>query len=392
MRSHRYVITVTDVKSGAERRGALSLSTALAVIVAVVVLPVLTAFGAAWKVMRDVQGLHASRRVLDIETANYRAAIDALTRQLGSQPSTVPGPGVASAESRASARVDPSVGMPVVRGSPVEPAPLMPAPAPPAPPVIPPAAEPLIPVPAPESASSAAGAPAPLAEALANLAQARAMADGANAPALASRSYQAAVALELEAQQFAATGRLDDALARAGEADAMYRSAEIEARQDAAALNRWRSADASSPVSQEPADTPTAPPEPPETARAESLQPAQAAVPPAAGAEARVRHAVAQYLSGLESRSLAALKRVWPTLGGNQERAIQDEFEKARTVRASFTDPRITITGDTGTVTGYRTYNLLTQDGQRLSRVTRTTMTLRRTGDEWLIERVVHDQ
>ena len=115
-------------------------------------------------------------------------------------------------------------------------------------------------------------------------------------------------------------------------------------------------------------------------------------MPRVADVENAIRHVIAQYVSGLESRSLAALKRVWPSLGGNQERAIQTEFENARTVRALFTDPHITINGDTTTVTGFRTYNLLTQDGQRLSSLTRTTMTLRRSGDEWLIERVVHQQ
>jgi ketosteroid isomerase-like protein len=95
---------------------------------------------------------------------------------------------------------------------------------------------------------------------------------------------------------------------------------------------------------------------------------------------------------GLESRNLAALKRVWPSLGGTQERAIQTEFANARTLQTQFTDPRITINGDITTVTGFRMYSLVTQDGQRLSSVTRTTMTLRRDGGAWVIERVVHQQ
>ena len=74
------------------------------------------------------------------------------------------------------------------------------------------------------------------------------------------------------------------------------------------------------------------------------------------------------------------------------ERAIQSEFENARTVQTLFKDPRITIKGNITTVTGLRIHSLVTQDGQRLSSVTRTTMTLRRSGDAWVIERVVHQQ
>jgi hypothetical protein len=83
---------------------------------------------------------------------------------------------------------------------------------------------------------------------------------------------------------------------------------------------------------------------------------------------------------------------VWPSLGGSQERAIQTEFENARSVYALFTDPHITINGDTSTVTGSRTYSLVTHDGQRLSSVTSTTVTLRRIGEAWVIERVEHQQ
>jgi hypothetical protein len=110
----------------------------------------------------------------------------------------------------------------------------------------------------------------------------------------------------------------------------------------------------------------------------------------AADLDSTIREVVAQNVSGLRSRDLAALKRVWPTLGGNQERAIQFEFENARDVQAVFTDLRITSGGDTTSVTGSRIYSLVTQDGQRLSSVTRTTLTLRRSGDAWVIERVVH--
>ena len=99
---------------------------------------------------------------------------------------------------------------------------------------------------------------------------------------------------------------------------------------------------------------------------------------------------IAQYVSGLQSRNLPALKRVWPSLSGQQEKALRTEFSNARTVQALFHDPRISVNDGTTTVTGTRTYALETQDGQQLFTTTRTTITMRRVGDEWVIERMVH--
>ena len=158
----------------------------------------------------------------------------------------------------------------------------------------------------------------------------------------------------------------DAALARAVEADARFRAAEIEAREVAAV----------------PAAAPSA----------ESHQRSRTPAPTAADVEDAIREVIAQYVSGLESQSVPALKRVWPSLGGREERAIQTEFENARIVETAFKDPRITINGDTTTVTGFRMHSLVTQDGQRLSSVTRTTMTLRRNGNVWTIDHIVHQQ
>jgi hypothetical protein len=119
---------------------------------------------------------------------------------------------------------------------------------------------------------------------------------------------------------------------------------------------------------------------------------AQAMEPTATDVEEMILEVIAQYVSGLENRSVPALKRVWPTLGGTQEQAIRTEFKNARTVQTLFKDPRITINGDVTTVTGLRVHSLVTQDGQRLSSMTKTTLTLRRDGGAWVIERIVHQQ
>jgi hypothetical protein len=403
MLSHRYTIAVADQKSGIERRGTVSLATML-LIGALVMLPLVAAFWTAWKAKSDVQALYASHRALEIESANYRAAVEALTGQIEShQDQTAPAPpaidlhteSVKPLEPIRSDRIErtpaPRTDSAPVAGPPVPAAVAEPASAAPVSPAI-------VEVVAPSfeserGADTEAAGRSAFAEALVTLGQTRALAEAADAAALAPRSYHAAAALELEAQQLSTAGRPTDALVKAVEATGRFRVAEIEARLQTVARERLRPADAPSPPRRPVAETREAPAEPADSPRAESRRPLQApASRVTADVENAVRHVIAQYVSGLESRSVAALKRVWPSLGGTQERAIQAEFENARTVRALFTDPQITVNGDTTIVTGFRTYHLLTQDGQRLSSLTRTTMTLRRSGDEWLIARIVHKQ
>ncbi len=239
-------------------------------------------------------------------------------------------------------------------------------------------------------AASRAAEETKFAAAMAKLGQTRASAEAAGAPTLAMAAYGAAIALETEARQLLASGRPTEAIARAVESDASFRGAEIEARAEASSRERLRPVDPPVPARSPPSETRTAPAaEPP---RAES-RPAPRAPEPVvtpANAEDAIREVIAQYVGGLESRNLAALKRVWPSLGGAQERAIQAEFQNARAVQARFVDPRITVSGETATVTGIRQYNLVTQDGQRLATVTRTTISLSHGGGAWVIERVNH--
>ncbi len=223
-------------------------------------------------------------------------------------------------------------------------------------------------------------------ETLTRLSQRRALAEEANAPTLATRPYQDGAVLETEARQLAKNGRTSDALLRAMAADARFRIAESEARAEAAARERGRPADAT--------------PERPRLAEAPSVEaanwrPVEPARPTAASAETAevektIRGVIGQYMSGLESQNLVALKKVWPSLGGNQEKALRTEFAHARTVQALFHNPQMTINDDTTTVTGLRDYRLETQDGQNLFTTTRTTITLRRVDGVWLIQQVVH--
>ena len=98
-----------------------------------------------------------------------------------------------------------------------------------------------------------------------------------------------------------------------------------------------------------------------------------------------------RYKAALEARSLDALKRLWPTLGGSQQAAIQNEFSHASRIDVDIVDPRIAVSGSSATVAFIRRYELVTVDGQRLNNDTRTTMTLQRSNGAWVIEAIRFD-
>ena len=58
-----------------------------------------------------------------------------------------------------------------------------------------------------------------------------------------------------------------------------------------------------------------------------------------------------QYESALERRDLAALKRVWPSLGGTQEAAIRSDFRNSKRIEVEIVSPQIAVGDDTATVT-----------------------------------------
>ena len=265
----------------------------------------------------------------------------------------------------------------------------------------------------PDRAASTAADRRAIAAAAERVEQARAAADSADARTLASVQYASAAALDAEARAVADTLPMADVTARLVEAEARFRAAAIEARAEARARATPAPSPPGAPTSQTAAppqnatSPPVAQPEPPRTESrpAADGRPGETAAAPARGGgtaddtlpprspvstEAILRDVVPQYIAALEGRSMAALKRLWPTLTGVQERAIQAEFGNARSVQVRFTDPRITVDGSTATVIGTRDYRLVTQDGQQLSTVTRTTLTLRKTGEVWRIESILH--
>ena len=104
--------------------------------------------------------------------------------------------------------------------------------------------------------------------------------------------------------------------------------------------------------------------------------------------EDEVKELVRRYEQALESRSIDALKRIWPSLQGAQETAVRQEFMHSRRIDVDIENVEVSVSGATAIVTFIRRYQLTTVDGQRPLTNSRTTMNARRAGSEWQIERV----
>jgi serine/threonine-protein kinase len=254
--------------------------------------------------------------------------------------------------------------------------------------------------------------------------RAKAAARQAGSAATSSGSYASALAAEREGQRLYQAGQVAEAAAKFYEANGLFRSAELTPPPQAP------------PAAQHPppqrVETPPPPTSPPATASpAQTAQPSGPApqptpslpkpesqvelppapaprVPPAAapprsaqqpvitaaegqaspGAEEAIRELVRRYAQALESRNVDALKRVWPSLQGAQEEAVRKEFAHARRIDVEIDDTTVNVSGTSGTVTFVRRYRLSTVDGQRLDTNSRTTMSVRRAGTDWVIDRV----
>ena len=97
MRSKRYTIVLADRSTGAVRRVTLPAGPVIAAACAVVTLPMLIGFGAAWKAKSGVSQLYASHQALEVENANYRGATAALSEQIETLQSVIDDLGVRSA-------------------------------------------------------------------------------------------------------------------------------------------------------------------------------------------------------------------------------------------------------------------------------------------------------
>ncbi len=285
---------------------------------------------------------------------------------------------------------------------------------------------------APQTAVQSPLPPAPVAEdnarllgdARARMNAAKAAARKRGAAVQRSAAFTDALAAEREGVRLQEAKRAGEAAARFYEAAGLFRSAELtpsapSTREQPAAdpqrAEAPRSEPTSPPVSAAPAAPPAAAPAPstpaPQPAAPQTeapVRPPPAAAPgppippltrnppaasqlPAASPRAvenEVLELVRRYEQALESRSLDALKRIWPSLQGVQETAVRQEFMHSRRIDVDIENVEVSISGATAIVTFTRRYQLTTTDGQRPLTNSRTTMNARQAGSEWQIERV----
>jgi hypothetical protein len=261
------------------------------------------------------------------------------------------------------------------------------------------------------------------AEARTRMNQAKSAARSAGAPNLAPAPYNAALGVERTAQRLYDAGQLADATARFYEASGLFRSAELAAQSENASRAEAAKAQSAEPeraAPQTPASSPASPttppvrppipeplpappvtrgtdplpmggtpvPAPPPPKPAAQPAPAQSPEPPPPSDQSLIAELLTRYESALEDRSLSALKRLWPGLGGAQESAIRNEFQHASRIDVEIASPRIEVSGATASATFLRRYGLVTTDGQRLNSQSTTTMTLRRTAAGWVIDQI----
>jgi tetratricopeptide (TPR) repeat protein len=258
-------------------------------------------------------------------------------------------------------------------------------------------------------------------EARTRTARARNAAAAAGAAALAADPYGAALAAEREAASLFKRGQLAEAMSKFWEASGLFRSAEVAAETEAAMrAERARlaqaerkpsapaTADARAPKpAPQPAPPPAPPiptttglPQPPGAAPVQGPTPPPAAAPQQAPGEvspppvsptAGINETVGRYRAALESRSMDALKRVWPGLAGTQESAIRRDFQNSTRIDVEIVNPQITVNGPLATVVFTRRYEVQTVDRQQLRSESRTTMSLQRVGTNWTIDQISYE-
>jgi serine/threonine protein kinase len=249
-------------------------------------------------------------------------------------------------------------------------------------------------------------------EARDRMARAKTAARRAGNPATRSPAYAAAAAAEREGNRLYQARRFPDAAERFNEASGLFRGAELTLAGPAPQAAPPQRVDppaapapavppqtttsvqaptptlptAETPVQLPPGAAPRVPPPPaPGPTRPQAPQSAAEGAASPVAAEAAIRELLTKYQRAMEARSIDELRRIWPTL---PEEALRNEFRQARRLDVEIANPDVTVSGTSATATFVRRYQLLTTDNQRVSTNSRTTMTLRRSGSEWLIERV----
>jgi hypothetical protein len=130
-----------------------------------------------------------------------------------------------------------------------------------------------------------------------------------------------------------------------------------------------------------------------EQARREAANAAAAAAPPAptppslAGGEAEreaILAVIRRYTAAMEARDFAALKAVWPGVGGAQEAKIRAGFQFAKSVRVQIDVTGVQITHGTAVVSCRRKDTVVTTEGRTAQNAREAVIRLEKT-DGWSI-------
>jgi hypothetical protein len=103
---------------------------------------------------------------------------------------------------------------------------------------------------------------------------------------------------------------------------------------------------------------------------------------------AAVLGALQRYRTALEGKDMGALKELWPTLAGAQEKIIRQSFQFTRSMRVELQPQDVQLAGDQATVRCQRRDEMVSVDGQKAQTDTQPTFVMRRKGESWLIETI----
>jgi hypothetical protein len=103
---------------------------------------------------------------------------------------------------------------------------------------------------------------------------------------------------------------------------------------------------------------------------------------------AAVLGALQRYRTALEGKDMGALKELWPTLAGAQEKIIRQSFQFTRSMRVELQPQDVQLAGDQATVRCQRRDEMVSVDGHKAQTDTLPTFVMRRKGESWLIETI----
>lgn len=102
-----------------------------------------------------------------------------------------------------------------------------------------------------------------------------------------------------------------------------------------------------------------------------------------------VQDALNRYKAAFEGRDIAAVRAIWPALGGSQAQAIENGFKNSKSIRMTLAmvgEPQ--IQGNSATVTCSRKQVIQTRSGPPLTPEHTVTFRLRKAGDGWVIDSI----